>query len=106
MGRILPVCFHLCPLSTPFFGDVEIFQKFVASTFECAKTGFEISLGLTGVMTLWLGPMKVGKHGGGIIAVFARVVGRHPSDVFITYLFIRSRGKLLQRCDKKQERVF
>jgi len=43
-----------------FFQDVEIFQKMVASTFDNAKTGFEISLGLTGVMTLWLGLMKVG----------------------------------------------
>ena len=49
-----------------FFGDTEIFTKIVNSTFDMAKTGFEISLGLTGVLTLWLGLMKVGELGGAI----------------------------------------
>ena len=57
-----------------FFGDVEIFPELVASTFDNAKLGFEISLWLTGVMTLWLGIMKVGENGG-VIRVLARVVG-------------------------------
>jgi spore maturation protein SpmA len=55
-----------------FFGDTEIFTKIVTSTFEMAKTGFEISLGLTGVLTLWLGLMKVGELGGAI-NILARV---------------------------------
>ncbi len=38
-----------------FFGDIEPFNAMTGSTFEMAKTGFELSLGLTGVMTLWLG---------------------------------------------------
>ena len=54
-------------------GDTEVFTAMVNSTFEMAKTGFEISLGLTGVLTLWLGLMKVGEAGGAI-AVLARVV--------------------------------
>jgi spore maturation protein SpmA len=56
------------------FGDTEVFTAMVNSTFEMARTGFEISLGLTGVLTLWLGLMKVGERGGaiGALAVVAR----------------------------------
>ncbi len=54
-----------------FFGDTEIFTKMVTATFDNAKTGFEISLGLTGVLTLWLGLMKIGELGGAI-AILAR----------------------------------
>jgi spore maturation protein SpmA len=52
-----------------FFGDAEVFTNMVNSTFEMAKSGFEISLGLTGVLTLWLGLMKVGELGGAIGAM-------------------------------------
>jgi spore maturation protein SpmA len=45
-------------------GDTEIFTKLVGSTFDTAKTGFEISIGLTGVLTLWTGLLKVGEKGG------------------------------------------
>jgi spore maturation protein SpmA len=55
-----------------FFGDTEIFTRMVTSTFDNAKTGFEISLGLTGVLTLWLGLMKIGEQGGAI-AILASV---------------------------------
>jgi len=55
-----------------FLGDQTVFTNMVASTFDSAKTGFEISLGLTGVLTLWLGLMKVGEKGGAI-NVLARV---------------------------------
>src|SRR5688572_907939 len=55
-----------------FFGDTAVFTNMVTSTFDTAKTGFEISLGLTGVLTLWLGLMKVGELGGAINAL-ARV---------------------------------
>lgn len=57
-----------------FFGDTEIFPAMMGSTFDMAKTGFEISLGLTGVMTLWMGLMKVGEQGG-IIRMMSKVVG-------------------------------
>jgi len=52
-----------------FFGDTEVFTSMVNATFEMAETGFEISLGLTGVLTLWLGLMKVGERGGAIGAL-------------------------------------
>lgn len=55
-----------------FLGDQAVFTNMVTSTFDTAKTGFEISLGLTGVLTLWLGLMKVGEMGGAI-AVLAKV---------------------------------
>lgn len=57
-----------------FFGDVDIFPALINSTFDNAKLGFEISLGLTGVMTLWLGLMKVGEEGG-VVRIMARAVG-------------------------------
>ena len=56
-----------------FFHDTEIFTTIVNSTFDMARVGFEISLGLTGVLTLWLGLMKVGEAGGAV-AILAKVV--------------------------------
>ncbi len=55
------------------FGDTEVFPDMMGSTFEMAKKGFEIALWLTGVMTLWLGIMRVGEKGG-VIGILARVV--------------------------------
>ena len=52
-------------------GDASIFQEIMDSTFSSAKTGFEISLGLTGVLSLWLGIMKIGEKGG-LVSTFAR----------------------------------
>ena len=57
-----------------FMGDTEVFTTIMQSTFDMAKLGFELSLGLTGVMTLWLGIMKVGEKGGAI-GVLAKVIG-------------------------------
>ena len=47
-----------------FMGDTEVFPAIVNSTFETSKTAFEISLGLTGVLSLWMGLMKIGEQGG------------------------------------------
>ncbi len=57
-----------------FFGDTEIFPALMNSTFDMAKTGFEISLYLTGAMTLWMGLMRVGEKGG-IVTSMSRAVG-------------------------------
>jgi len=57
-----------------FYGDTEIFPAMMNSTFDMAKTGFEISLGLTGVMTLWMGLMRVGEAGG-IVSMMSKAVG-------------------------------
>lgn len=64
-----------------FFGDTEIFPAIMNSTFENAKTGFELSLGLTGVMTLWLGLMKVGEKGG-VVRLLSRAVGPFFEKLF------------------------
>lgn len=49
-----------------FMGDTEVFGAMIKSTFDMSKTGFEISLGLTGVLTLWMGIMKIGERGGAV----------------------------------------
>ncbi len=64
-----------------FMGDAGIFPEMMNSTFDMAKTGFEISLGLTGVMTLWMGLMKVGEKGG-IVNLMSRAVGPLFSRLF------------------------
>jgi len=56
------------------FGDTQVFSAMMDSTFVNAKTGFEISLGLTGVLTLWMGIMKIGENGGAV-RVFSKLVG-------------------------------
>lgn len=57
-----------------FAGNTQIFNDLVNSVFANAKTGFEISLGLTGVLTLWMGLMKVGEKGG-MVAVLGKLFG-------------------------------
>lgn len=54
-------------------GDASVFTEIMNSTFSSAKTGFEISIGLTGVLSLWLGIMKIGEKGG-IVDRFARLL--------------------------------
>ena len=54
-------------------GDAEVFPAMMNSTFESSKTAFEISLGLTGVLSLWLGIMKIGEKGG-VVNVIARLL--------------------------------
>lgn len=49
-----------------FWGDVDIFSNMVNSLFEAAKSGFELSLFLTGALCLWMGVMKVGEAGGAV----------------------------------------
>ncbi len=49
-----------------FLGDTEVFSAIINSTFDMSKSGFEISLGLTGVLTLWMGIMKIGETGGAV----------------------------------------
>ena len=52
-------------------GDTTVFTAIINSSFDAAKTGFEISIGLTGILSLWLGIMKIGEKGG-VIQAFAR----------------------------------
>jgi spore maturation protein SpmA len=61
----------LCKLL--FLGDTEVFTRIVLSMFDSAKLGFEISIGLTGILSLWLGLMKIGEKAG-LVQRFARMV--------------------------------
>ncbi len=54
-------------------GDAEVFPLMMNSTFESARTAFEISLGLTGMLTLWMGIMKIGERGG-VVEKIAKVL--------------------------------
>jgi len=56
-----------------FMGNTEVFPAMMTSTFESSKTAFEISLGLTGTLSLWLGIMKIGEKGG-VINVLSRLL--------------------------------
>ncbi len=62
-------------------GDTTIFPAMMNSTFSMAKTGFDISLGLTGVLTLWMGIMKIGERGG-IVQIFSKLVGPFFNKLF------------------------
>jgi len=64
-----------------FAGNTQIFNDLVNSVFSNAKTGFEISLGLTGALTLWMGLLKVGEKGG-IINILGRFMGPFFQKLF------------------------
>ena len=58
------VAFIIALVKVIFLGDTEIFTAIMNATFDSSKTAFEISLGLTGVLALWLGIMKIGENSG------------------------------------------
>ncbi len=62
-------------------GDTQVFPAMVSSTFDMAKAGFKISLGLTGVLTLWLGIMKIGEKGG-VIRLFSKLINPFFRKIF------------------------
>lgn len=64
-----------------FFGNTEVFPELMNSTFDSAKTAFEISIGLTGVLSLWMGIMKIGEQGG-LIRLFARLLSPVLTKIF------------------------
>ena len=67
------VAFVIALVRLIFMGDTEVFPAIMNSTFDTSKTAFEISLGLTGVLSLWLGIMKIGEKGG-VVNVVAKVL--------------------------------
>ncbi|ELR72420.1 Fused spore maturation proteins A and B [Fulvivirga imtechensis AK7] len=75
------IAFVVALVKLIFFQDYEIFSALVNSTFEMAKTGFEISLFLTGVMALWLGLMRIGEKGG-MVKVLSKLVGPFFARLF------------------------
>ena len=75
------VAFVVALVRLIFMGDVEVFPTIMNSTFSSAKTAFEISLGLTGVLSLWLGIMRIGEKGG-VVNVVARWLAPVFSKIF------------------------
>lgn len=67
------IAFVIALVKLVFLGDVTVFPALIDSTFASSKTAFEISLGLTGVLSLWLGIMKIGERGG-VVNVLARML--------------------------------
>ena len=67
------IAFLVALVRLVFFGDFDVFPAMMDSTFSSSKTAFEISLGLTGVLSLWLGVMKSGEKGG-VVNVLARML--------------------------------
>ena len=67
------IAFVIALVKLVFFGDFEVFPAMMDSTFSSSKTAFEISLGLTGVLALWLGIMKIGEKGG-VVNILAKML--------------------------------
>jgi spore maturation protein SpmA len=72
---------YLAALVQLLQGDLDIFSRVLNGLFDSAKTGFDISLGLVGVMSLWLGVMKIGERAG-LIELFGRAVGPFFRRIF------------------------
>jgi len=72
------IAFVIALFRLVFMGDFDVFPAMMDSTFTSSKTAFEISLGLTGVLSLWLGIMKIGEQGG-VVNVLSRLL----SPVFV-----------------------
>jgi spore maturation protein SpmA len=62
-------------------GDLEVFGRVMAGIFDMARTGFDIALGLVGVMSLWLGVMRIGEQAG-VIQLFARALAPFFARLF------------------------
>lgn len=75
------IAFVVALVKLIFFGDTQVFTEIMNSTFASSKTAFDISLGLTGVLSLWLGIMKIGENGG-LIAVLSRWLSPVFSKLF------------------------
>ena len=80
IGFIL-ISFVVAIIKLVFLHDFEVFNQIIASTFDSAKTGFEVSIGITGILSLWLGIMKIGEKAG-LIQVFARFASPVFSKLF------------------------
>ena len=75
------VAFAIALIRLIFLGDIEIFPALMNNSYETAKTAFELALGLTGVLALWSGIMKIGEKGG-IVYVFNRLIGPFLRKIF------------------------
>lgn len=65
--------FLVASIQLVFYGNTEVFPAIINSTFESSKTAFDISLGLTGVLSLWMGIMQIGEKGG-VVSFFSKIL--------------------------------
>ena len=72
-------------------GDTTIFEKMMNSTFDSSKNAFTTSIGLTGVLTLWLGIMKIGEKAG-VVNVLARMLSPFSQSSSLIFLRITCYG--------------
>ena len=80
IGFIL-IAFVIACVQCFFGGNTDIFMQVMQAAFSSAKTGFEISIGLTGMLSLWLGILKIGERGGAI-NILSRMVAPFFSKIF------------------------
>jgi len=81
------IAFSVALIKLFVFGDTEIFSQLMTAMFSLSKTAFEISLGLTGILALWLGIMRIGERSGfidlltrGLTPLFAKLMPEVPKD--------------------------
>jgi len=77
----LVIAFIVACVQLIFFGNTQIFSDIMNAAFGSAKSGFEVSLGLTGALSLWLGIMKIGEKGG-VLERLSRVVAPFFVKIF------------------------
>jgi spore maturation protein SpmA len=75
------IAFLVALVQLLFFGNTQIFSDIMTAAFGSAKSGFEVSLGLTGALSLWLGVMKIGEKGG-VLERLSRVVAPFFVKIF------------------------
>jgi spore maturation protein SpmA len=75
------IAFIIALIKLIVFNDATVFPAMLQATFDSAKTGFEISIGLTGVMTLWLGLMQIGERAG-MVPILSKIVGPFFARLF------------------------
>jgi spore maturation protein SpmA/spore maturation protein SpmB len=75
------IAFVIALFKLIFLGNIDTFSEMVTATFEMSKTGFEISLGLTGILAFWSGIMKIGEQGG-IVKIISRLIGPFFEKLF------------------------
>ncbi|MEE3097668.1 MAG: nucleoside recognition domain-containing protein, partial [Bacteroidota bacterium] len=75
------IAFLVALFKTIFLHDYDVFSAIISSTFDLATTSFEIALGLTGILCLWMGIMNIGEKGGAVNGL-SKLVGPFFNQLF------------------------
>ena len=81
------IAFLVALFKTIFLHDYDVFSAIISSTFDLATTSFEIALGLTGILCLWMGIMNIGEKGGAVNGL-SKLVGPFLINSFLKFLKI------------------